>query len=186
MPGRPPDAPMQACIDWLQNRRDHLTAFARLQAGNDLDAEELLAETVKNIARALADRRLPGDPEAMTPYAFTCMRHTAANWRKRTFRRNRSEQAYGDEEARTEESRPWLQVTADADDLQRRLASHLEKLPKMQAEIVMMKIWNNLSTTEIARITGTPKTTVDSRYHHALDKLRRMIADDPDTQEHRP
>lgn len=173
------DDPLQACIDWLRNRRPQLYAFACVQAGSDLDAEELLSETVKNIARALADKRLPGDPEAMTPYAFTCMRNTASNWRKRRVRRQISEKAYGEETPRRIDSRPWLHMPEDADCLQRLLARHVQNLPAVQAEVVVMKIWSGLTTTQIARITGKPKSTVDSRYHTALDKLRLKIGADP-------
>lgn len=186
MPGKRPDPAMQACIDWLRNRRPHLHAFARLQAGSDLDAEELLSETVKNVAHALADKRLRANPDDMTPYAFTCMRHTASNWRKRHFRRAVSERAYGEEEPSRIDGRPWLDVPEDADYLQRLIARHIQRLPAAQAEIIMLKIWSGLKTTQIARVTNIPKSTVDSRYRLALEKLRQMIATDPDATDNLP
>lgn len=170
---------MQACIDWLRSRRQQLFAFACLQAANDIEAEELLSETIKNIARALAAGRLRPTPDDMTPYAFTCMRHTASNWRKKRLRRQLSERAYGEEEPHHTNGRPWLAVAEDADYLQELIASHLQKLPAVQAEIVMLKIWSGLTTTQIARVAGIPKSTVDSRYRVALEKLRHMIASDP-------
>lgn len=186
MPGQRPDPAMQACIDWLRSRRPYLYAFARLQAGYDLDAEELLSETVKNVASALADNRLRATSDDMTPYAFTCMRHTASNWRKRHVRRALSERAYGEEAPCQFDGCPWLGVPEDADYLQRLIARHMQKLPAAQAEIIMLKIWSGLKTTQIARVANIPKSTVDSRYRLALEKLRQMISADPDATDNLP
>lgn len=48
--------PLEDCVSWWRDRRDNLLAYARLKAQTDLDAEDLLAESVKRIVRAVAIR----------------------------------------------------------------------------------------------------------------------------------
>lgn len=49
----------------------------------------------------------------------------------------------------------------------------LEKLPEPQREAVILRFGENLSFREIARITGTPLRTVQSRIRLALNMLRK-------------
>ena len=81
------DSPLGNCVEWFRANRNSLLAFSRLQASSDLDAEDLLAETIKQIARALADKRVSDSPDDLTPYAFTTIRHTAITWRRRNTNR---------------------------------------------------------------------------------------------------
>ncbi len=173
------DSPLGNCVEWFRNTRNSLLAFARLQASGDLDAEDLLAETIKQIARALADKRVSDSPDDLTPYAFTTIRHTAITWRRRNTNRRCSEQNYGTEAEATEQIQPWMSVSEDTDYLKNRLQEKLLLLPVELAEIIIMKTWSELSFSEIARITNTAKSTVDSRYRDALARLRKMLREDP-------
>ena len=47
----------------------------------------------------------------------------------------------------------------------------LRKLPAEQAEVVVLKIWEELTFQEIATVTGESPNTVASRYRYALTKL---------------
>lgn len=57
----------------------------------------------------------------------------------------------------------------------------LQRLPAEQAEVVILKIWENLTFQEIASVTGESINTVGSRYRYALSKLegslRRMASE---------
>jgi RNA polymerase sigma-70 factor (ECF subfamily) len=47
----------------------------------------------------------------------------------------------------------------------------LKRLPAEQAEVVVLKIWEELTFQEIATVTGESANTVASRYRYALTKL---------------
>jgi RNA polymerase sigma-70 factor (ECF subfamily) len=47
----------------------------------------------------------------------------------------------------------------------------LKRLPAEQAEVVVLKIWEELTFQEIATVTGESPNTVASRYRYALLKL---------------
>lgn len=54
----------------------------------------------------------------------------------------------------------------------RRINSLLGALPKEQAEVLRMRIIDELSFVDISAITGTPVNTVKSRFKYGIDKLR--------------
>lgn len=57
----------------------------------------------------------------------------------------------------------------------------LQRLPAEQAEVVILKIWEELTFQEIATVTGESLNTVASRYRYALAKLEcslRRTADE--------
>ena len=51
----------------------------------------------------------------------------------------------------------------------------LRRLPSEQAEVVVLKIWEEMTFAEIAEMLGESPNTVASRYRYALDKLTRPL-----------
>jgi RNA polymerase sigma-70 factor (ECF subfamily) len=51
----------------------------------------------------------------------------------------------------------------------------LHKLPAAQAEVVVLKIWEELTFAEIGRVLGASANTVASRYQYAISKLARSL-----------
>lgn len=126
--------PLDDCVSWWRDRRDHLLAYARLKALDDLDAEDLLAESVKRIIRAVADKRLKPEPDELTPYAFTVIRNTAIDWRKKRSNRLNVEQAYVLDPTVREDA--LFSLPEDTDHLHRELQKRLAQLPAELAEII--------------------------------------------------
>ena len=170
---------MDDCVSWWRDRKDSLLAYARLKAGEELDAEDLLSESVKQVVRAVTDKRLSPEPDQLTPYAFIVIRHTAIDWRKKRSNRLNVEQAYVQDPTVREDAPSPL--PGETDHLHRELQKRLLQLPGELAEIIVMKIWSGLSFQEIASITNCPKSTVDSRYRDALARLRKILRDNPIT-----
>ncbi len=52
----------------------------------------------------------------------------------------------------------------------------LRSLPPPQAEVVALKVWENLTFAQIAEITQTSANTAASRYRYALRKLAGTLA----------
>ena len=53
--------------------------------------------------------------------------------------------------------------------------SALHQLPESQREVLVLRIWGELSFAEIATALGDSINTVASRYRYALDGLRRIL-----------
>ncbi|MBX6326212.1 MAG: sigma-70 family RNA polymerase sigma factor, partial [Chthoniobacterales bacterium] len=61
------------------------------------------------------------------------------------------------------------------DEAQLALAQAVDLLPREQREVLVMKIWNELTFVEIAKVLGISQNTAASRYRYALLALKRML-----------
>ena len=61
------------------------------------------------------------------------------------------------------------------DDSQRELVAALDRLPRDQREVLVMKIWNELTFTEIAEALSISQNTAASRYRYGLVNLRKAL-----------
>jgi RNA polymerase sigma-70 factor (ECF subfamily) len=62
------------------------------------------------------------------------------------------------------------------DDAQRALVAALDHLPAEQREVLVMKIWNDLTFAEIASALEISQNTAASRYRYALTALKKNLA----------
>ena len=62
------------------------------------------------------------------------------------------------------------------DDSQRALVAALDRLPEEQREVLVMKIWNELTFAEIASALNISQNTAASRYRYALAALKRNLS----------
>ena len=51
----------------------------------------------------------------------------------------------------------------------------IERLPQAQREVVVLKIWGDLTFAQIAQSLDESINTIASRYRYALEALRRQI-----------
>ena len=56
-----------------------------------------------------------------------------------------------------------------------RVNAALLGLPVEQREVVVLKVYQNMTFKEIARVTGTSQNTAASRYRYALTKLKEIL-----------
>jgi RNA polymerase sigma-70 factor (ECF subfamily) len=61
------------------------------------------------------------------------------------------------------------------DEGQQLLAEAIERLPNEQKEVVILKIWNELTFAEIAGILEISQNTAASRYRYALGALKKNL-----------
>ncbi len=59
------------------------------------------------------------------------------------------------------------------DDSERQLVAALDHLPRDQREVLVMKIWNELTFAEIAEALGISQNTAASRYRYGLAALKK-------------
>jgi RNA polymerase sigma-70 factor (ECF subfamily) len=61
------------------------------------------------------------------------------------------------------------------DEAQSALAAALSYLPQDQREVLVLKIWNELTFNEIAGALGISQNTAASRYRYALANLKKSL-----------
>ena len=54
-----------------------------------------------------------------------------------------------------------------------RIWKMLSVLPADQTDVITMHLIDGLTFVEIAKVTGTPQTTIKSRFKSGIDKLRK-------------
>jgi RNA polymerase sigma-70 factor (ECF subfamily) len=57
----------------------------------------------------------------------------------------------------------------------RLLRQALDSLPDEQREVIVMKLYSDLTFEQIAQTLGEPLSTVSSRYRRSLDRLRSCV-----------
>ncbi len=140
-----------------------LLLFARQWVRSTADAEDIVQEAFVRFWRQnhdIANRGL----------LYATVRSVALDAIRRNSRRARREaEAYSDADQSVE---PQFEVD---DEAQRSLALALNRLPHEQREVLVMKIWNDLTFAEIGEGLGISQNTAASRYRYALAALKKDL-----------
>jgi len=153
---------------WFEAYGPKLLFCARQWTRSLADAEDVVQEAFVRYWRH--QRHLPGDPQALL---ITSIRRAALDHARRHARRTaREEKADGGLEERdcTFEAQPG----EDAD-RRNEIESALQRLPAVQREVLVLKIWNELTFEQIGEALEIPANTAASRYRYALAALRKEL-----------
>ena len=140
-----------------------LLLFARQWVSSRADAEDIVQEAFIRFWRRnhKIDNR---------PLLYATVRSIALDLIRRDSRRARREaKAVSESEQMVE---PQFEL---ADEAQFALAAALDRLPNDQREVLIMKIWNELTFAEIATALNISQNTAASRYRYALAALKRIF-----------
>ena len=117
-------------------------------------------------------------PEKPAAWLYTTVRRRAMNLARAEGRREKHQRQAG------EQRQAWF-VPEDADlDDPVDYETLLVRLPRLEREIVVARIWGERSFAEIAALVKHPISTVHRRYHRALSRLTRMIHESEPSKEH--
>jgi RNA polymerase sigma-70 factor (ECF subfamily) len=145
-----------------------LLLFARQWVHSVADAEDVVQEAFVRFWR----RDLSIHNRALL---YSAVRSAALDLIRRDSRRARRET-----EAFAGAERAVPPQFEQLDDSQRDLAGALDRLPREQREVLVMKIWNDLTFAEIGETVGISQNTAASRYRYALASLKKTFRpDDP-------
>jgi RNA polymerase sigma-70 factor, ECF subfamily len=140
-----------------------LLLFARQWVRSAADAEDIVQEAFVKFWR----RNHSIDNRALL---YATVRSIALDFIRRDSRRTRREQAALAEAEGSIE--PEFEFE---DETQRALVAALDQLPRDQREVVVMKIWNELTFAEIGEALGVSQNTAASRYRYALAGLKKFL-----------
>jgi RNA polymerase sigma-70 factor (ECF subfamily) len=140
-----------------------LLLFARQWVRSGADAEDIVQEAFVKFWR----RNHNVNNRALL---YATVRSIALDLIRRDSRRARREaEAYSGAEQAVE---PKFEI---ADESQRLLGNAVDRLPRQQREVLVMKIWNDLTFAEIAETLGISQNTAASRYRYALAALKKDL-----------
>ena len=150
-----------------------LLLFARQWVRSSADAEDVVQEAFVKFWR----RNHKIDPPSLRSGAtsnrgllYATVRSVALDFIRRNSRRARRELvAFSEAEESIE---PQFKFE---DEVQCALAAAMDRLPRDQREVLVMKIWNELTFAEIASAVGISQNTAASRYRYALAGLKKSL-----------
>ncbi len=127
-------------------------------------SEDVVQEAFVELAGC---RRWPENPVA---WLYRAVRHRALNASRANKRRRRHE-----EQAALQ--RPAILVPPPGETLDgAELVAALESLPEDEREVVVARLWGELSFREIGEVTDTSESTAHRRYQGALERLREKVS----------
>jgi RNA polymerase sigma-70 factor (ECF subfamily) len=140
-----------------------LVLFARQWVQSAADAEDIVQEAFVKFWRRnhnIHNRAL----------LYAAVRSIALDFVRRDIRRARREASV------VAETEPAVEPRFEfEDDTQSALAAAVDSLPRDQREVLVLKIWNDLTFTEIAGALGISQNTAASRYRYALSNLKKSL-----------
>jgi RNA polymerase sigma-70 factor (ECF subfamily) len=144
-----------------------LYAFLRYRTGDQVLAEDLLADTFERALRARLrfDRRRASEKTWLYAIALNRLRDQL----RRTASESRALERV--EAATVAGSMGGIEAIADRDLVDRGLGA----LSEEEREVVALRFGAELTVPEISRVTGHKRKTVEGRLYRALQKLRDAI-----------
>jgi len=140
-----------------------LLLFARQWVQSAADAEDVVQEAFVKFWRRnhnIENRAL----------LYAAVRSIALDFIRRDRRRARREATvFAETEPAIETQFEW------GDETQSALAAAVGSLPHDQREVLVLKVWNELTFNEIAGALGISQNTAASRYRYALANLKKSL-----------
>jgi RNA polymerase sigma-70 factor (ECF subfamily) len=140
-----------------------LLLFARNWVQSAADAEDIVQEAFVRFWRR---NQSPADRGLL----YAMVRSIALDLIRKDTRRARREAAVVSESEKLVE--PEFHIE---DESQQTLATALDRLPNDQREVLVMKIWNDLTFAEIGAALGVSQNTAASRYRYGLATLKKTL-----------
>lgn len=153
---------------WIEAHGPRLLLCARQWTRSLADAEDVLQEAFVRYWRH--QRHLPGDPQALL---VTSIRRAALDLARREDRRTaREERADGGLEER---EGVFQKLPGEGDERRQEIETALRRLPVEQREVLVLKIWQELTFEQIGEALDISANTAASRYRYALIALRKQL-----------
>jgi RNA polymerase sigma factor (sigma-70 family) len=170
--------PVTSSIDWPAALAVHgrwLRTVALARVGDGHAADEVLQDVA--VAAMAGGHRLR-DPAKVAPWLYRLVVVAALQYRRRQGRHRKLVDRYGKRlrpaEADSRETDPLDWLLAGEQRSLVRLA--LERLPKRDAEILLLKYTEDWTYRQLAQHLGLTTSAVEARLHRARHRMRRLLA----------
>ncbi|MDH7503792.1 MAG: sigma-70 family RNA polymerase sigma factor, partial [Verrucomicrobiota bacterium] len=148
------------CEQLYENRAAALILYGRALGLTHPEAEDVLHDT---FVAMMGLETPPADPEQ---FAVRAYRNRAINHRRSFWRRLKRENA----------AVLWFDQSDNQSEAELLAVNALAALPPNQREVVVLKIWHELTFEAIATITNTSPNTAAARYRYGIEKIRKAIS----------
>ena len=148
--------------DWLIAHGPSLLLFARTKTRREIDAEDLVQEAIVEAAKR-NDGNIPD-----LPLVYATIRRRAIDLARSMDRRSAREK-----DVWAEEDPCWFDNTIEQKESALLVDQAMKKMPEKYREVVVLKIWSELTFAQIADTLGIPLNTAASRYRYGLEILKR-------------
>ncbi len=171
----PPAAadPWRECYQQLAPR---LVLFARQWVSSQADAEDVVQAAFVRFWK-----HRPGAEPEHYPLLYAAVRTAALDFLRSQERRTARES--DDRVAVLRCDAPCFDADLEQREQAAAVESALARLPREQREVVVLKIWGDLTFAQIAQTLGESINTVASRYRYAIAALRRHFQPHADEYE---
>ena len=147
---------------WLAEHSSKLMLFARTQTRSEADAEDVLQEAI--VEAAQKNHGAPPD----LPLVYVTLRRRAVDLARSTDRRTAREVASTEATAMC-----WFDDHIEKQETARAIDQAMKRMSEKFREVVILKIWSDLTFAQIAETLNIPLNTAASRYRYGLESLRR-------------
>jgi RNA polymerase sigma-70 factor (ECF subfamily) len=151
--------------NWFQLYGPKLLLCARQWTRSLADAEDVVQEAFVRFWRH--QRGLPGEPMALL---VTSVRRAAFDRARREGRRSARE-----ERAMADAPTAIFETPFDGEERRIAIEGALQRLPSEQREVLVLKIWGELTFEQIGAELQLSPNTAASRYRYALAALRQEL-----------
>ena len=145
-----------------------LLLFARQWVSSLADAEDI----VQNAFIRFWKHQPSAGPEHY-PLLYAAVRSAALDFLRSSERRSRREADDRVDVVRGDST--IFDTTIEQREHAETVQAAMEQLPQPQREVLVLKIWGELTFAQIAQALGESINTIASRYRYALDAMRRHI-----------
>lgn len=173
-----PDGPVRSPIDWTAALAEHgrwLRTVVLARVGERRAVEEVMQE----VAVAAIEQRSPlADASKLGPWLYRLAVRQSLLYRRGAGRRRRLAERFAERirpdetDARAIDPLDWLL----ADERRRLVRVALARLPRRDAEILLLKYTEDWSYRELAERLGVSCSALEARLHRARKRLRAELA----------
>jgi RNA polymerase sigma-70 factor (ECF subfamily) len=151
-------------VNWCERlyeaQATQLLLYGRALGLSHSEAEDVLQDTF------VALMNLEVEPEKPVNYCIRAFRNRALNFRRSLWRRL----------ARELESKTWFEHEPKESPKERAAMRCLGQLPTEQREVIVLKIWSQLTFEAIAELLEISPNTVAGRYRYGIQKIRVCLS----------
>jgi RNA polymerase sigma-70 factor (ECF subfamily) len=160
-----PEARWRDCYEQLAPK---LLLYAKQWVASGADAEDVIQAAFVRFWR-----HQPNAGSEHYPLLYSAVKSCALDLLRSHERRNRRESDDRVEVARGDE--PWFDLRIEQREQAETMQAALNHLSAAQREVVVLKVWAELTFAQIAQSLNESINTVASRYRYGIEALRRHL-----------